>query len=166
MDAWLALTRPLRDLLGGQGRVSRAWRFLPGDLLGRLVMLGCGIPGPTRVHDESDVKAVLVEDPRVGLWFRAHLIPVQAQTLGRYVFSRGPISDATLAHECEHIRQWERFGPLFLPLYFGSSAAAMLRGRRPYWDNRFEVAARTRADRESAADLGSDAARESAAPRE
>jgi hypothetical protein len=37
-----------------------------------------------------------------------------------------------MAHECEHIRQWERLGPLYLPAYFGSSALAFLRGRRSY----------------------------------
>ena len=126
-------------------------------MLGRLVMRGCGIPAPTREHDAGDVKAMLVEDPRVGLWFRAHAIPVQAQTLGRYIFSRDPLPPHALAHEVEHIRQWERFGPLFLPLYFGSSAVALCRGRRPYWDNRFEAAARSRADRDGVA------ARESAA---
>jgi hypothetical protein len=152
LDAWLAVARPVRDLLAGRGRFRDWWRFLPGDMLGRFVMLGCGIPAPTRVHNASGVQAVLVEDPRVGLWFRAHAMPVTAQTLGRYVFARGPISDHTLAHECEHIRQWDRFGPLFLPLYFGSSTVAMFRGRRPYWDNRFEAAARTQADRESADD--------------
>ena len=150
LDAWLALGRQMRGLLSGPGRPRRLWRLLPGDLLGRLVMLGCGIPAPTRLHDDGDVQALLVEDPRVRLWFRAHAIPVHAQTLGHYVFSLGRVPGHTLAHECEHIRQWERFGPLFLPLYFGSSAAAFFRGRRPYWDNAFEAAARTRADLHSA----------------
>lgn len=150
LDAWLALGRQMRGLLSGPGRLRRLWRLLPGDLLGRLVMLGCGIPAPTRLHDDGDVQALLVEDPRVRLWFRAHAIPVHAQTLGHYVFSLGRVPGHTLAHECEHIRQWERFGPLFLPLYFGSSAAAFFRGRRPYWDNAFEAAARTRADLHSA----------------
>lgn len=101
-------------------------------MLGRLVMLGCGIPASTREQAVGDVGAMLVEDPRVGLWFRAHAIPVQAQTLGHYVFSRGPIPDHTLVHEFEHIRQWERFGPFHLPIYFGWSAVAALRGKRAY----------------------------------
>jgi hypothetical protein len=152
LDVWLALTRPVRDVLAGRGRFRDWWRFLPGDMLGRLVMLGCGIPAPTREHDAGDVKAVLVENPRIALWFRAHLIPVQAQTLGRYVLSRDPLPPDTLAHEIEHIRQWERFGPFYLPLYFGWSAVAALRGKRAYWNNGLEVAARNRADRESATD--------------
>jgi hypothetical protein len=80
-------------------------------MLGRLVMRGCGIPASTRIHHVSGVHAVLVEDPRIALWFRAHLMPVQAQTLGRYVLSRDPLPPDTLAHEIEHVRQWERFGP-------------------------------------------------------
>ena len=163
LDAWLALTRPVRDVLAGRGRFRDWWRFLPGDMLVRLVMLGCGIPASTRVHNVSGVQAVLVDDPRIGLWFRAHLIPVQAQTLGRYVLSRDPLPPDTLAHEIEHIRQWERFGPFYLPLYFGWSAVAALRGKRAYWDNGFEVAARNRADRQSAAERDGVAAWESAA---
>lgn len=141
IDAWLALAREVR----------RAWRALPGDLLGRVVMRGCGIDAPTREVASGDVTAVLVEDPRVGLWFRAHLIPVRAQTLGHFVLTRETVSPEILAHECEHIRQWSRFGPLYLPLYFGSSALAWLRGRRPYWDNAFEAAARVRSERDTAA---------------
>jgi hypothetical protein len=152
LDTWLALARVIRASLGGIGCLRNWWRSLPGDMLGRLVMVGCGIPAPTREHDAGEVRAVLVEDPRVARWFRVHAIPVEAQTLGRYVFSRGPLPPHTLAHEVEHIRQWERYGPLFLPLYFGSSAVALCRGRRPYWENRFEAAARMRADRESAFD--------------
>ncbi len=150
LDVWLGLRRTARARFVRPDGLRGWWRSLPGDMLGRLVMRGCGIPAPTREHDAGDVTAMLVEDVRVARWFRAHLIPVQAQTLGRYVFSRGPIPDHMLAHECEHIRQWERFGPLYLPLYFGSSALATLRRRRPYWDNSFEVEARARADRESA----------------
>jgi hypothetical protein len=110
-------------------------------------MRGCGIDAPTREVTVGDVTAVVVEDPRVGRWFRAHVIPVRAQTLGHFVFARGPVPADILAHECEHIRQWSRFGPFYLPLYFGSSATAWLRGRRPYWDNVFEAAARARAER-------------------
>jgi hypothetical protein len=149
VDGWLAVKHAARRGIPGQGRLRSGWRCLPGDLLGRVVMFGCGIPAPTREQDMGDVKAVIVEDARVGRWFRAHAMPIEAQTLGRYVFSRGPLPGHTLAHEVEHIRQWEKLGPLFLPAYFCASAVAMLRGRRPYWDNRFEEAARTRADRDA-----------------
>lgn len=147
LDLWLAAVRavghPTRmfRFLGG------AWRALPGDLMGLTVMLGCGIRTPSRLVSAADVSVVLVENPRVGRYLAVQKMPVQAQTLGRYVFARSRIPEHTLEHEIEHIRQWKRFGPLYLPLYFGVSAAAFLRGRRPYWDNGFEVAARSRADR-------------------
>jgi hypothetical protein len=41
-------------------------------------------------------------------------------------------------HERVHVRQYERWGPLFPPLYLLSSAAALVRGMDPYRDNRFE----------------------------
>lgn len=154
LDAWLAAV----GALAGPGRAWRSlrhvWRALPGDLMGLAVMRGCGIRAPSRVVDAGDVSAVLVEHPNVERYFEVQLLPVQAQTLGRYVFARGPIPDHTLQHEVEHIRQWQRFGPFYLPLYFGSSAVALLRGRRPYLDNRFESAARRRADLEMTACQG------------
>jgi hypothetical protein len=146
LDAWLALGRCWRFVAGRPARARNVWRALPGDLLGLMVMRGCGISVPTRVVEAGDVSAVLVEDRRIGRWFRAQLMPVEAQTLGRYVFAREPVPANILAHECEHIRQWERFGPFYLPLYFGSSAAAALAGRHPYRDNSFEAAARRRAE--------------------
>ena len=41
-------------------------------------------------------------------------------------------------HELVHVRQCERWGPLFLPAYAASSAWAWFRGRDPYLENRFE----------------------------
>jgi hypothetical protein len=42
------------------------------------------------------------------------------------------------------VRQYERWGLLFYPAYGLSSLWQLLRGRRPYWDNVFEVEARRR----------------------
>ena len=52
--------------------------------------------------------------------------------------------DRLRAHEQVHVRQYERFGPLFIPLYLGDSAWQWLRGRDAYRDNRFEREARAR----------------------
>lgn len=41
-------------------------------------------------------------------------------------------------HEHVHVRQYERWGILFIPLYLASSALQLLRGRHPYLHNRFE----------------------------
>jgi hypothetical protein len=71
-----------------------------------------------------------------------------AITLGHVILGR---DHTTLArwrrHEQVHVRQYERWGVLFWPLYLGASGWAWLRGRAPYWDNPFEVEAR-RADTE------------------
>jgi hypothetical protein len=42
------------------------------------------------------------------------------------------------AHEQAHVRQYERWGALFFPLYLGSSLFQWARGRNPYLDNAFE----------------------------
>lgn len=45
---------------------------------------------------------------------------------------------ACRVHERVHVRQYERWGVLFFPLYVGSSLWQLLRGRNPYWHNHFE----------------------------
>ena len=42
------------------------------------------------------------------------------------------------AHERVHVRQYERWGVLFFPLYLASSLIQWARGRHPYLDNVFE----------------------------
>lgn len=46
------------------------------------------------------------------------------------------------AHERVHVRQYERWGIFFFPAYIGSSVWQLLRGRKVYWDNYFEIQAR------------------------
>jgi hypothetical protein len=46
--------------------------------------------------------------------------------------------DETRTHERVHIRQYEQWGPLFVPAYLASSAWALARGRHVYFANRFE----------------------------
>jgi hypothetical protein len=45
-------------------------------------------------------------------------------------------------HEHVHVRQYERWGVLFFPLYIGSSLVQLMLHRDPYGDNRFEREAR------------------------
>lgn len=66
----------------------------------------------------------------------------RAITLGHVVLSVDELEPDTLEHELAHVAQYERWGPLFVPAYLVASAAAALRGRHHYRDNRFEVAAR------------------------
>lgn len=46
------------------------------------------------------------------------------------------------AHERVHVRQCERWGPLFLPAYLLAGLWQWMRGQDAYWDNPFEVEAR------------------------
>lgn len=45
------------------------------------------------------------------------------------------------SHEQVHVRQYEKWGLFFFPLYLGSSLLALARGRDPYRDNCFEAEA-------------------------
>lgn len=42
------------------------------------------------------------------------------------------------SHEHVHVRQYERWGALFFPIYLGSSFHQLVRGGDPYRDNCFE----------------------------
>lgn len=62
-----------------------------------------------------------------------------ALTLGHVVLGLDPAALAfTRVHERVHVRQYERWGPLFIPLYLLASLALLLRGRDPYRQNPFE----------------------------
>ena len=71
------------------------------------------------------------------------LVPLRggalAITLGHVVVGQhAEALAATRDHERVHVRQYARWGPLFLPAYVIASAVALITGRRPYRDNRFE----------------------------
>jgi hypothetical protein len=62
-----------------------------------------------------------------------------ALTLGHVILGTDAAGlDRLRDHELVHVRQYERWGPLFLPAYALSSAWQLLRGRRGYRDNHFE----------------------------
>jgi hypothetical protein len=66
-----------------------------------------------------------------------------AITFGHVVIAvDDPRLDASRAHERVHVRQYERWGIFFFPLYLGSSLMQALRGGDAYWDNHFEREAR------------------------
>ena len=136
-DAWLA-AGPIRR------KVGVLWGALPGDLLGMVVMRLCGIAGPTRrVALPDGTEALLVEDTRAALYLDNVPLRPYAQTLGRYVVARERIPDGTIRHELEHVRQWNRLGPLFLVAYGFESLRVLLMGGHRYFDNRYELAARS-----------------------
>lgn len=62
-----------------------------------------------------------------------------AMTLGHVIIGRDRGSlESSREHELVHVRQYERWGPLFIPVYLLSSLYLWLRGRDAYFDNPFE----------------------------
>jgi hypothetical protein len=62
-----------------------------------------------------------------------------AMTLGHIVIGvDAEALDRTRGHERVHVRQCERWGPIFLPLYVGASLYLWLKRKDAYMDNPFE----------------------------
>jgi hypothetical protein len=70
-----------------------------------------------------------------------------AITIGRDIVSWRPLDEIELAHELAHVRQWDRYGVLFIARYARASWRAVQAGGDWYRDNAFEVAARHAAAR-------------------
>ncbi len=80
--------------------------------------------------------------PPVAAVLNRLLIPALALTFGHVVFGQSQAAlDFTRDHERVHIRQYERWGMLFVPAYLIASGYLYLRGRDAYRENPFEIAA-------------------------
>ena len=126
------------------GRWARlAWASpcsLVGVLAAALVLLG----GGHAWRADGIVEVVWRNTARGRL---ARWLPFRAITLGHVVVAVSSRDlNACRRHERVHVRQYERWGVLFFPAYALSSLWQGLRGRRPYWDNCFEVQARRLTD--------------------
>ncbi len=67
----------------------------------------------------------------------------EAMTLGHVVIGRDARAlELTRAHERVHVRQYEWWGPFFIPAYLLAGVCAFVQGGHPYFDNRFERDAR------------------------
>jgi hypothetical protein len=124
----------------GLSVIRYAWAA-PTTTLGLLIVLAGLRRAQLRVVDG----VLEVHGPTLA-WLLSHLtlIPggVVALTLGHVVIARDDWSlESTRAHERVHVRQCEVWGPFFVPAYLAASLSALLRGRRFYFDNRFEVEA-------------------------
>ncbi len=89
------------------------------------------------------VEGVLEVDGGLARFILERCIPLAggatAMTLGHVVIARSRAAhDLTRAHERVHVRQCERWGPLFVPAYFLASACAWWTGHDPYRGNPFE----------------------------
>jgi hypothetical protein len=77
-------------------------------------------------------------------WFLStRVVSASAMTLGHAILGRDPdCLESCRDHEQAHVRQVERWGPLFLPAYVAASVWEWSRGRHYYLDNWFERDAR------------------------
>ena len=122
-----------------------AWRILlylwaaPATLLGLpFAPLAWLSGGRVRI-----VRGVVeIEGGAVGWLLRRRLPfsgPAAAMTLGHVILGQDEwCLEASRDHEHVHVRQYERWGPLMLPIYLTSSLVLYLRGGDPYRDNPFE----------------------------
>lgn len=120
------------------------WRYVwasPASLVG-LVLLGAGMRRARVAVVDGVIEA---HGPRLA-WGLTHLTLIRggaaAITLGHVVLGRDAHALAsTRTHERVHVRQYERWGPGFLPAYAIGCLVALVRGGHFYRDNPFEVEA-------------------------
>jgi hypothetical protein len=75
------------------------------------------------------------------------MVMASAMTLGHAIIGRDVgCLDRCRDHEQAHVRQVERWGGLFIPVYLLASLWAWSKGRHYYLDNWFEVDARNASD--------------------
>ena len=123
-------------------RLQRAARYtwsLPNSAVGA-VLAAVGVATGGRV---AVVRGVLEAHGGIVSFILQRMVPLRggasAMTLGHVVLGRDAGSlDRTRSHERVHVRQCERWGPLFIPAYLAASMVAALRGRHFYRDNPFE----------------------------
>ena len=62
-----------------------------------------------------------------------------AMTLGHVILGQTSAAlDLSREHEMVHVRQYERWGPFFVPVYLLCSLVLLLRGKDAYRENPFE----------------------------
>jgi len=124
----------MRFRVGVRSVAARLWA-LPTTLIG-LVVAGAALFGG-RARVEAGV--VEVWGGALGKLLRIRPPGVAAMALGHVILAMTKEDlERHSEHERVHVRQCERWGPLFLPAYAASSLWAWLRGRDPYRGNAFE----------------------------
>ena len=140
------------DMLQGRSDAvcfpSTGWRWWlggvwagPNSLLGLIAAIPVRVGGGQwqRLEGTLECSGPLVE------WFFARCVRrpgIAAITLGDVILGVSPeVLARVRRHERVHVRQYRRWGPLFLPAYAAASLVLWLRGKDAYRDNPFEVAA-------------------------
>ena len=114
-----------------------AWA-LPATVVGLMVALGALLAG---AHVRVVNGALEVAGGRVALLvsFLPRRLRFAAITFGHVIVGLDhAVLHRVRPHEHVHVRQYERWGVLFFPLYLGSSLTQLIKGRDPYLHNRFE----------------------------
>ena len=111
---------------------------LPTTAFGLLFVPDAWLTGKVR-----RVNGVLEVHGRLARFVLRHITPFAegacAMTLGHVVIARdAELLEKTREHERVHVRQCERWGPLFIPVYLFMSVLAWCRGLNAYEDNPFE----------------------------
>lgn len=118
-----------------------AWAA-PCSLVGLAFASAALLCGGRARRNAGTLEVALRRNPSAEGWL-LRTLPFRAITLGHVIVATTPAEMARLrAHELVHVRQYERWGPVFFLAYPASSLWQLLRGRRAYWDNHFEVEAR------------------------
>ena len=111
----------------------------PASALGlTATLLGLLSGGRARVR-----KGALEAHGGLVTWGLRRVIPLEggaaALTLGHVILGTDPASlDGCRDHEHVHVRQYQRWGPFFIPLYLAISLVLAVRGRDAYRENPFE----------------------------
>ncbi len=117
--------------------LAYAW-VLPNSLLGLAAYLVCRWVGARSIWVDGVLE---VSGPGIGRLLDLFPVnhPISAITLGHVVLGRDEgCLDRTRLHERVHVRQYQRWGPAFVPAYLLASLFAWVRGRDAYRDNPFE----------------------------
>jgi hypothetical protein len=137
------LTRqaPRRSAAGGA--VARGWLYLwvaPTSLVGLAAAILTLLSGGRMASRRGLLE---VWGGFAAACLRSKLVGARAMALGHVVLAVDQAAlEQTRPHELAHVRQAERWGPLFLPAYAAASGWAWLSGRHYYLDNWFERDAR------------------------
>ena len=113
----------------------------PCSLAGMLISLPALASGATPRLAGGVIE---VAGGRIGRWSMLLPRPLRfaAITFGHVIIGTDhSLLRAVRRHEMVHVRQYERWGPLLIPLYLLSSLHLKLRHRQPYLENWFEVEA-------------------------
>jgi hypothetical protein len=110
------------------------WAAVPGTLIGLLL-------APFFEERRVEHGVLLCEGAS---WPRRLGWRYTAITFGHVILAVKRLEEPLLNHELVHVRQYEAWGPAYIPAYLLASAWARLRGGHSHDDNPFEVDARRR----------------------